>query len=88
MHEHAIIKDIIKQIQSIAAVQGALKVVGVSIKLGALCHITPRHFREHFELLSRGTVAERAKLSFEVSKGIDDPHAQNITLESIDVEKE
>lgn len=88
MHENHVVNYIIKQIESIADEQGARKVVGVLVKLGALSHITPEHFREHFEILSKGTVADGAKLNFDVSTDISDPHAHEVILESVDVLEE
>ncbi len=85
MHENHAVNHIIEQIESMADEKSARKVVGVSVKLGALSHVTPEHFREHFELLSKGTVADGAKLNLDVSTDINDPHAHEVILESIDV---
>ena len=40
------------------------------VRLGALSHFTPEHFREHFEDASRGTIAEGA----EVDAVVDERH--------------
>ena len=85
MHENHSVNYIIKQIESITDEQCARKVVSVLVKLGALSHTTPERFREHFELLSKGTVADGAKLNFDVSTDINDPHAHEVILESVDV---
>lgn len=82
------VRSIVKQIESIADVQGSTRVVGVLVKIGALSSISPEHFREQFELLSLGTVAERAKLNFDVSTSIADLHAQEVILASVDVLEE
>ena len=80
--------NIVKQIESIADAQGSTRVVGVLVKIGALSSASPEQFREQFELLSRGTVAEKAKLNFDVSTRVADLHAQEVILESIDVLEE
>jgi hydrogenase nickel incorporation protein HypA/HybF len=43
-----------------ATAEGAERVTRIRVRLGALAHFTPEHFREHFEEASGGTVAENA----------------------------
>lgn len=85
MHELSLIKDLIQKIISIAHEQRASKVVAVTVKLGALSHISPDHFREHFNHATRGTVAEEARLNIKVIKNVKDPLSQEVHLESIEV---
>ena len=66
MHEHAILRSLMKEITRIAAAEGARRVTAVHVHLGALSHLTEEHFREHFAIESRGTPAEGAALSVEV----------------------
>ncbi len=87
MHEHSLIKNLIKKIESIAQDNGAEKVTNIRIKLGALSHTSPEHFRGHFDPLSIGTIAEGAMIDFIVSTDTDDPRAQEIILDSIKVEE-
>ena len=65
MHEFSLINDLMWKIDAIAREQGARRVVGVKVRLGALSHISPDHFREHFEAAATGTIAEAARLDFE-----------------------
>ena len=58
------------------------------MKLGALAHISGKHFREHFEQAALGTLAEGARLDIDVATDQSDPHAQDILLQSVDVEEE
>lgn len=85
MHEFFLIKDLIRKITTIAGEQHARKVIGVTVKLGTLSHISPEHFREHFVHASRGTIAEGAQLNIEVLTNVTDPQSQEILLESIEV---
>ena len=85
MHEHSLIASLIKQIEAVARENNAAKVTGVKVKLGALSNISPGHFREHFENETGGTIAEGARLDIETAEDINDPHAQAILLDSIDV---
>ena len=88
MHEHSLIKNLIDKIESVAKENKADRVTGITIKLGALSHTSPEHFREHFDPLAIGTVAEGAKVEFIVSTDINDPHAEEIILDNIEVEEQ
>ncbi len=87
MHEFSLINDLMRKIAALAAEQGARRVVGVKVKLGALCHISPDHFREHFEEAAVGTVADGARLDVVMNPDPNDPHAQDILLDSVEVEE-
>jgi hydrogenase nickel incorporation protein HypA/HybF len=86
MHEAGLMKALMRRISEIAAAQGARRVQGVTVWLGALSHMSPEHFAEHFAQASAGTLAEGARLSATQSDDVDHPHAQSILLESIEVE--
>ncbi len=85
MHEQSLMTDLMKKIQSIASDQGADRIVKVRVKLGALSHISPEHFREHFVQAAMGTCAENAQLEVELLQDIHDPNAQEILLDSVDI---
>ena len=87
MHEFSLIADLLKKIEAIVHQQDATKVTGVKVRLGALSHISADHFREHFRNETRGSVAESAILEVKVVEDIHDPHAQDILLESVEVER-
>ena len=86
MHEKALMDDLMRKIESQALAEGAVKVTRIRVRLGALSHFTPAHFREHFEDASRGTLAAGAKVDAEVGIDPTEPEAQGVVLESIDVE--
>ena len=86
MHEKSLIDNLVKKIEALAAAHGADRITGVKVRLGALSHISAEHFREHFEHETGGTIAEGASLEVEVSEDLNDPHAQDILLVSVDVE--
>jgi hydrogenase nickel incorporation protein HypA/HybF len=85
MHEFSLIKDIINKITTIAREQHASKVLSVTVKLGVLSHISPDHFREHFNHATRGTVAEEARLNLNIVNDMNDPRSQEVLLENIEV---
>jgi hydrogenase nickel incorporation protein HypA/HybF len=86
MHERALMKDLMREVEGVARADGASRVTRVSVRLGALSHFTPEHFREHFVDASRGTLAEGASVDALVEDNLDDPRAAGVVLESVEVE--
>ena len=86
MHERALMSDVMARIETLARSEGATRVTRVSVRLGALSHFTPGHFREHFEQAARGTVAEGAAVEAEVDGDIRDRRASDVLVESVEVE--
>jgi hydrogenase nickel incorporation protein HypA/HybF len=64
---------------------GANRALAVTVRLGALSHISARHFRHHFEQAAAGTVAEGTQLTVIELADVHDPAAADIILESVDV---
>lgn len=87
MHESSLMTDLMSKIESLAHQHQSQKVTRVKIKVGALSHISPEHLREHFRHASRGTVAETAFLDIESSADIQNEHANEILLDSVDIEE-
>ncbi len=85
MHEMSLLADIFDKLKEIVEENKADRITAVRIKLGAFSHISAGHFREHFEHAARGTAAENARLEIIESNDIDDPHAQDIILESVEL---
>jgi hydrogenase nickel incorporation protein HypA/HybF len=77
--------DLMRTIESQARAEGARRVTRIRVRLGALSHFSPAHFREHFEDASRGTLAAGAEVIAEVRVDPTEPEAQGVVLESIDV---
>lgn len=85
MHEFSLMKSLIDTLSSIAREEHASKIISLTVKLGALSHISPDHFREHFIHASRGTVAEGARLTIEVMTDTTHPQSQDVLLENIEI---
>ena len=86
MHEAHLMTDLLHKIEALAREDGAARVAAVEVWLGALCHISAGHFREHFERETAGSVAEGAELSLVVSDDPRHPQAQDIVLRSVSLE--
>lgn len=87
MHEAHLMTDLLHKIEALAREDGAARVAGVEVWLGALCHISAGHFREHFVRETVGTVAEGAELSLLASDDPRHPQAQDIVLRSVSLER-
>ena len=86
MHEFSLIADLLRKIETVSRENADARVLSVKVKLGALSHISSDHFREHFEHAIKNTVIEGAKLEVEDLTDIHDPNAQEIILDSVEVE--
>jgi hydrogenase maturation protease len=86
MHEASLMTNLMRQIREVAAAEKASRVVGIKVWCGALSHMSRAHFAEHFAQAAAGTLAEGALLDVTVSADPTDPRAQDIVLESVDVE--
>lgn len=86
MHEASLMTNLMRRIDEIARAENARRVVGVSVWLGALSHMSEAHFIEHFEHAAVGTIAEGAELDVTVSDETHHANAQELVLESIEVE--
>jgi hydrogenase nickel incorporation protein HypA/HybF len=87
MHEQALMRDLVRRIVGVAESEGATGVTKVSVRLGALSHFTPEHFREHFRDSARGTIAEGAVVEAVLETSTTDANAQGVVLESVQVEE-
>lgn len=86
MHEMSLMRDLIRRIEEVAREQRAGRVTALRVRLGALSHFTEGHFREHFEIASKGTCAEGARLDLALMTDVTDPDAAGVLLESVEVE--
>ena len=87
MHDQALMRDLVSRIVSLAETEGASGVTRISVRLGALSHFTPEHFREHYRDASRGTIAEGAEIEAVLDEDTTGRNAQGVVLESVEVEE-
>jgi hydrogenase nickel incorporation protein HypA/HybF len=86
MHEAGLMKGLMRQIEAIADAEDGTRIVAVSVWLGALSHMSPAHFEEHFRQASKGTRAEGARIDATTSDDVGHQHALDVVLESVEVE--
>lgn len=86
MHEASLTASLLGRAVAQARAAGAVRIVGLTVRLGALSHLSPEHFRDHFRDAARGTLAEGATLDTIVDTDIRADGAADIRLEAIEVE--
>lgn len=86
MHEMSLMNNLMRQIEALAREHDATTVSGIKIRLGALSHFSKEHFKEHFDIVAKGSLAEDARLDIELLTDENDPLAYDIVLEEIEVD--
>lgn len=86
MHELALTNGLMRQIERLAQEHNAHRVTEVTVRLGALSHISASHFREHFDQAAMGSLAQGAHMVIEEAVDIQDPNAQEILLVDLVIE--
>ena len=77
--------DLVRKVLAVASAERAPSVVRIRVRLGALSHFTPAHFREHWDDASAGTIAEGAKVEAVLDPDLVGKAAQGVVLESVEV---
>ena len=86
MHEASLIRDLLRKIDDVSREHGGAPVRSLTVRLGALSHFSPEHFREHFDVASPGSPAAGARLEIVMCDDMGAPHAQSVLLESLELE--
>jgi len=85
VHERALMDDLVRKVLSVAEGEHATSVVRIRVRLGALSHFTPEHFREHWLDATRGTLAEASEVDATVGESLTGDAAHGVVLESVEV---
>jgi hydrogenase nickel incorporation protein HypA/HybF len=86
VHEKHLTEDLVRRLEELALAEGARRITRIRVKLGPLSHFTPDHFREHFEEAAAGTLAEGAEVQAEMTTDPTAPGAQDVLLETVELE--
>jgi Zn finger protein HypA/HybF involved in hydrogenase expression len=86
MHESALIRDVVRQVERVVAGECATRAVLVDVWLGARSHFSADHFRDHFRVAAAGTTAAGAVVDVTLSADPADPRADGVVLLRVDVE--
>jgi hydrogenase nickel incorporation protein HypA/HybF len=85
MHELGLIEPLLRQLEAVAAAEGARRVHVVRIWLGALSQCSAAHFAGHFRDAARGTLAEGARLEFTLSDDPTDADAAHVRIDGVEL---
>jgi hydrogenase nickel incorporation protein HypA/HybF len=86
VHEQALMRDLVSHIVAVAEAEGATRVTRVSVELGALSHLTPDHFREHYVDATRGTAAAGADVEAHLADDPTDARARDVVVLEVELE--
>ncbi|MCC6472462.1 MAG: hydrogenase maturation nickel metallochaperone HypA [Burkholderiales bacterium] len=81
MHDQSVMNALMARIRALAEANRARRVTAVRVRLGALSHMSPAHFREHFEQAARGSIAEGAMVEAEETQELHDVFLVDVELE-------
>lgn len=77
---------LLRQAERAARAHGAVRVRALRVRLGALSHLSPAHFREHLDEVAPGTVLEGARVEAVVCEDQTAPYALGLLLEQLELE--
>ena len=86
MHEARLVRDLVDEIDRVAAREHADHIHTVRIEIGALSHVTPDSLQGTFELLAHGSPAQDAHLDISRSEDQYAIDAHDVRLVSVSVE--
>lgn len=85
MHEMSLMRDLLKKIEAVAEENQATKVTKVKVLVGPLAHMTAEHFKEHYDEVAKGSIAEHAVI--EVGEYLQaGPLSQDVILDGIEID--
>ena len=85
MHELSLVASLCARAEAVALGEGATRVTALSVRLGALSHLSPNHLREHLAHASVGSMLEGASVDVTIDLDPRAPNAQDIELLSVEV---
>jgi hydrogenase nickel incorporation protein HypA/HybF len=88
VHEHGLVRGLIRKLEEVAHQHRACRVVAARVRLGALAHVSAERFQTLFEEAARGSPAEGCRLEVYEDPRPTAPHAQEVLLEHVELEWE
>lgn len=85
MHELSLVASLCARAEVAARAEGAERVTALSVRLGALSHLSPDHLRDHLARATVGGMLEGATVTVTVDTDPGSPTAQDIELLSVEV---
>jgi hydrogenase nickel incorporation protein HypA/HybF len=85
VHESSLVASLCARAEAVARAEGAERVTGLSVRLGALSHLSSDHLRDHLRRAGAGSILEGARIEVTVDPDTSAPGAQDVELLSIEV---
>jgi hydrogenase nickel incorporation protein HypA/HybF len=78
-------RDLMRKIAEVSAEHDGAPVKRLTVRLGVFSHLSPSHFREHFDAVKTGTAAEGAEVEVVACDDQTADHALGVVLESLEL---
>ena len=85
MHELSLVASLCARAEAVARAEGAERVTEISVRLGALSHLSSDHLRDHLRQAAASSMLDGARAEVTVDPDTSAPGAQDIELLSIEV---
>jgi len=80
------VRDLVRRVDEVVRAEGVARPTGVHLWLGALAHCSEAGLRDRWQVEVHGTPLAAVRLDVRVSTDLNDPRAQSIVLERVDLE--
>lgn len=87
MHEASLVRDLVRRAEAVVVAEDASRGSALTVRRGALCHVSADHLRGHFAEAAVGTRVEGAELRVESDNDLSAPGAGDLILVSVTVEE-
>jgi hydrogenase nickel incorporation protein HypA/HybF len=86
MHEAGLVRSLVGKADAVVAAEGAERASSVTVRVGAMSHISPDHLRDYFVQEAKGTKVEGADLQIETDNDLTAPEAMDLVLVSVELD--
>lgn len=85
MHELSLVASLCARAEAVARAEGAERVTRISVRLGALSHLSSDHLMDHLRQAAAGSILEGARVEVTIDPDTSSPGAQDVELQSVEV---
>ena len=85
MHEAGLVRDLVRKADAVVTAEDADRATSITVRIGALSHLSAEHLRSHFDSASRDTALEGADLVVEIDEDPSAADAMVLVLVAVEV---
>ena len=85
MHEAGLVRDLVRRADAVVTAEQAERASSVTVRVGALSHLSAERLRSYFGPASRNTTLEGADLVVEIDGDPAAPDAMDLVLVAVEV---